>query len=644
MSNNPRYLTKSRFKLGRECPTKLYYTKKKDYADASMDDAFLQALADGGYQVGELAKAYFPGRHDITSLDYEEALKQTNELLKQEDVIIYEPAIRFNNLFIRVDILVKKGTNIEIIEVKAKSYSKDKDHFITKNGKGLMSGWKSYLEDIAFQYFVTYNAFPKWSFNSFLMLADKTSVTTTSGLNQKFKLIRDESNRKGVKVDSSLNDDDLKSKILVKVDVDETIQFILKDGSFAADIERLSKAYNEDHKIAPILKTKCSKCQFKATSEQEEDGLKSGFKECWAPKVDNDFSKATVLELWNSKRKDRFIKESKYLLSDLDISDIEPEPGDKDGLSTKDRQWLQVEKSQKNDQEPFFDHVGMKLQIESWKFPLHFIDFETSTVAIPFNEGRRPYEAIAFQFSHHTVNEEGELKHVGEFLNVTPGEFPNFNFVRALKKELENDNGSIFMYSAHENTTLNQIYIQLEHSEEADKEELKDFIRTMTKSKEGMIEKWQGNRAMVDMLELVKSYYYDPATKGSNSIKAVLPAILNSSDYLKKKYNAPTYNSNNFKGMTWLVEDGKGGVKDPYKLLPKLFDDISEKNYELISDQDEEIKNGGAALTAYARMQFTEMSDIERKKISEGLLRYCELDTLAMVMIYEAWREWCKDE
>ena len=38
-----------------------------------MDDKFLQALADGGYQVGELAKLYFPNGHDIMTLDYEEA-------------------------------------------------------------------------------------------------------------------------------------------------------------------------------------------------------------------------------------------------------------------------------------------------------------------------------------------------------------------------------------------------------------------------------------------------------------------------------------------------------------------------------------------------------------------------------------------
>jgi uncharacterized phage protein (TIGR02216 family) len=50
-----------------------------------------------------------------------------------------------------------------------------------------------------------------------------------------------------------------------------------------------------------------------------------------------------------------------------------------------------------------------------------------------------------------------------------------------------------------------------------------------------------------------------------------------------------------------------------------------------------------AAMAAYTCAQFSEMSDYERGKLQEALLRYCELDTLAMVMIYEAWREWCSE-
>lgn len=56
----PRYFTKSLFKMAYGCETKLFYTnKKKEYADQSLEDTFLKSLAEGGLQVGELAKYYF---------------------------------------------------------------------------------------------------------------------------------------------------------------------------------------------------------------------------------------------------------------------------------------------------------------------------------------------------------------------------------------------------------------------------------------------------------------------------------------------------------------------------------------------------------------------------------------------------------
>ena len=57
----PRYLTKTRFKLACECPAKLYYTAKKENTDKKNTDPFMSSLAEGGFQVGELAKLHFPG-------------------------------------------------------------------------------------------------------------------------------------------------------------------------------------------------------------------------------------------------------------------------------------------------------------------------------------------------------------------------------------------------------------------------------------------------------------------------------------------------------------------------------------------------------------------------------------------------------
>ena len=70
-----RYLTKSKFKLATECPTKLFYTGRSEYINSRLDNPFLEALSDGGFQVGELAKYYYPDGYHVYTLDYDEALK-----------------------------------------------------------------------------------------------------------------------------------------------------------------------------------------------------------------------------------------------------------------------------------------------------------------------------------------------------------------------------------------------------------------------------------------------------------------------------------------------------------------------------------------------------------------------------------------
>jgi hypothetical protein len=152
MSDRPKYLSKSRFKLGYECPLKLYYTGKKQYGNTKDDDTFLRSLADGGYQVGALAKLYFPGGREIETLDSDKVVEETRELLKQENVVIFGGALRFEDLLIRADVLQKRGNQISLIEVKAKSYDPEDDSFWTKRKPlGILGYWEPYLIDVAFQ-------------------------------------------------------------------------------------------------------------------------------------------------------------------------------------------------------------------------------------------------------------------------------------------------------------------------------------------------------------------------------------------------------------------------------------------------------------------------------------------------------------
>ncbi len=98
-------LTKSRFKLAAECPTKLFYTGKPQlYRNLKQEDSFLAMLADGGYQVGELAKCFYPTGVEISSPNNAEAEAQTLEWLKQDKVVLFEPAIRFDYTMLNIKI------------------------------------------------------------------------------------------------------------------------------------------------------------------------------------------------------------------------------------------------------------------------------------------------------------------------------------------------------------------------------------------------------------------------------------------------------------------------------------------------------------------------------------------------------------
>ncbi|MNL24145.1 hypothetical protein D3C87_1455680 [compost metagenome] len=148
---------------------------------------------------------------------------------------------------------------------------------------------------------------------------------------------------------------------------------------------------------------------------------------------------------------------------------------------------------------------------------------------------------------------------------------------------------------------------------------------------------------MIDLWDVEKRYYYNPLTNGSNSIKAILPASLSSSKFLQEKYSKPlrqiNVSSKNFTENHIWLEIENGVVKSPYEMLPSLFDGWSEEEIENTLSEIEDIANGGAALTAYGKLQYTDMEQSEIEELTSALLKYCELDTLAMVMIYEHFKE-----
>ena len=642
-----RYLTKTRFKLAAECPTKLFYTGKDQiYKNTKDEESFLAMLAEGGFQVGELAKQYFPDGIEVKASVNSEALEETSKLLEKENVVIFEAAVRHQDLFVRIDILIKEGNSFRLIEVKAKSYNSIKPEILGARG-GISSGIRPYIEDVAFQAYVLRSANPKTTVKTFLMMPDKSVSVTHSGLNQLFKIKR-EGKRSKVIPSKDLEKIDLDRNILAIVPVDDYVEMINRDGvhylryidSLPQLAEKWAQAYKLDVKIPPDPGVQCGKCEFNSNSN---DQLKSGFKECWSEKykfTEADFNEGTVLDIFRFRGKDKLISDGRVRISSITQDDIVvKEDGEK--LTLSQRQMLQacgipIEEDRGG---YWISENLLRSEIANWKFPYHFIDFETSTVALPFHAGMKPYEPVAFQFSHHIMYEDGRVEHAGQFLMTDPGVFPNFKFAEKLKEELNKDIGTVFMWSGHENTILNKIIEQLQNSSSPPKNanEIIEFLRTLVKD---------GSRAMYDLCQLSRDAYYHVDTKGSSSIKRVLPAVLKTSAFLKEKYSKPIYGSitgipsKNFHNYVWWINNGKDKPNDPYELLKEFKDIIyNEDVFQSEGMEELEISEGGAAATAYARLQFEDVSAEERTKISNALLRYCEVDTLAMVMIYEAWRD-----
>jgi hypothetical protein len=98
----------------------------------------------------------------------------------------------------------------------------------------------------------------------------------------------------------------------------------------------------------------------------------------------------------------------------------------------------------------------------------------------------------------------------------------------------------------------------------------------------------------------------------------------------------------NFRDWTWWREKD-GVVMDPYLLLGQLLSDPELDRVAREEEEDEAsafVANGGAAMVAFGELQRRDLAAPERRRLEGQLLRYCELDTLAMVMVYEALREW----
>ena len=594
------------------CPTKLYY-RKMAYPSESNQDPYLEMLAEGGFVIEKMAKLMFPEGVEIGfEKDHTANFRQTIEALDSDEVTLFEATLIHGSKLARVDILRKRSGAFDLIEVKAKSYNSQEAAQLVANGypsyfqtqaAAIRSEWREYLEDITFQVLVLSELFPGTKIHPFLMMPDTSQATRLDGLHRMFPIHRLESSdsrQTQTRVDFLGNVETIRSDhFLTTVSVEQEVALLMREVRDKAQ-EYATSLQPKLLKLRAPISVRCRDCEYRVDAETE----RSGFKECWGPLAE---SKPHLLELFHvgtlgsngAPIANELIQQGKAGL--LDVPEERLVKSDGTMGERNKRQLIQIQNTRNATE---WLSGELKDILESFQYPLHFIDFETATMAVPCYARMRPYEVIAFQWSCHTLQRPGAQAEHQEWINALD-EFPNFEFARTLKNCVGNK-GTVFMWANHEKAILESILRQAEERGSKDAG-LLSWLEEMTLP-----------GRLVDMNQLAIRHYFHPLMKGRTSIKVVCDAIWKSNQSLRSEFSE-------------YLSVKEGAVESPYASLPPLT----------INGKDVVVAEGTGAIRAYEAMMFgVERDDsLKVEAWKRLLLQYCRLDTLAMVMVWKHWSE-----
>ncbi len=153
--------------------------------------------------------------------------------------------------------------------------------------------------------------------------------------------------------------------------------------------------------------------------------------------------------------------------------------------------------------------IGPRLRaaLQTVRYPVHHLDFETFMPCIPRYPLTRPYQTIPTQWSNHVEIEGGQVRH-DEYLCLDPKD-PREELALALLESVGSE-GTICVYSGYERSIL---------------ERLAESLPTLKRDLEQVMSR------LWDLFTVIRDHYYHPDFRGSFSIKSVLPAAVPSLGY-----------------------------------------------------------------------------------------------------------------
>ena len=578
-------LNKSDFKLARSCYRKLIY-RKQGFPSTNDRNRFLALLADSGLVVQALARLYFP--QGILPPDSTTALNWTQHALQLETVTLFEAPFETASRHIRADILIKKGNNIQLIEVKSRGVDVEEINGNPHRRRRALSKIKDLLEDLAYQKLVIQACHPDFEISCHLMMPDKNRVNPIDRLADRFRIKSNTDNQYHTFIDAEYFgnvDEVLSANLLTQIDVTFEVDALLDE--LDSEAYKLEILLQNPEKIEPEIGCHCRDCEFSVRSENQP---LSGFELCWKAGAHTEPHILSLGQLGNVNlhgEVDELIAQGESSIHAIPEMWLKGKWGN--------RPWLQL--TQQRD----FMFEGFHKSISGLSYPMFFIDFETTQPAIPNYRGMKPYQKVLFQWSCHRVDFPGAEPVHTAWLHDSK-EKPNAEFLSSLIAQL-GEKGTIMTWSAYEQGILKGLLSEIEITETQ-----KDWIR-------------RAFHRITDMNQLAVHYYFHPQTGGRTSIKVTLPAILKS---VRSK-----------RTVAWLKEldvyklDENQELINPYYLLPELG----------LPGTEGSINDGSGAMIAYQYLQLS----IENRESEtylqyrNALLRYCQLDTLAMLIIYEEW-------
>ena len=618
-STNPgatrrRTLSKSDFILARTCAAKLFF-RENGYPDTRDNDPYLGMLAEGGYMVEALAKArYADGIRLEYGRDAAADFARTLAALEAENVTLFEATLLVGRRLARVDILEKRGNVVRLLEVKAKSFDGAEHARLLAEGKAgalcgvkkphhILEKWDEKLADVTYQMLLLERVLPGVTIQPCLVLVDKSKTAGLDNVPGLFELVRHDGPDGHTRLHTARYTGSAAQlaqlDLITEVDVSREVAMLRDDvESAAAAFEARLDAPLDAHTADVERGSKCAKCEFRTPG----DG-KNGFAECW-----RDLAHASphMLELFSvgkAKAPDGsslvrwMIGQGTASLLDIPLDGLVSPDDNPGGVAARQRR--QIEQTQLGRV-----YIGPELgpKIEQLRGPVHFIDFETSRLALPYHHDMRPYGLVTFQWSAHTVRALGEVPRHREWLNTTDI-WPNQLFAESLRAAI-GDDGPVLTWSHFEGTTLKQVIADLA-TFGRDVPELADWMTDVV------------DRRIVDLHKWAQRDYYHPRMRGQTSIKVVLEALWATDPVVREQFES-------WSGLP------AAGVGDPYRALPAIE----------INGVSQDVHEGTGAMIAYQEMMYgvDRHDDAARAGWSALLKQYCRLDTLSMVLILEHWR------